>query len=67
MPEGMTLFAISGSTRDVRIQSRLQGEVIESLSKKHDVLDDLEDEKRPVDEKPYQRLLIRPGSVQDYS
>lgn len=50
MPEGMTLFAISGSTRDVRIQSRLQGEVIESLSKKHDVLDDLEDEKRPVDE-----------------
>lgn len=33
----------------------------------HDVLDDLEDEKRPVDEKPYQRLLIRPGSLQDYS
>ncbi|NYY78277.1 hypothetical protein DMI69_11785 [Escherichia coli] len=34
--------------------------------KNHDVPDDLEDEKRPVDE-PYQRLLIRPGSLQDYS
>ncbi|EEY5733118.1 hypothetical protein FFW70_20370 [Escherichia coli] len=48
-------------------KSRLQGEVIESLSKKHDVLDDLEDEKQPVDEKPYQQTLTRPSSLQDHS